>query len=123
MPRVLSKIMFVSLLMCFFAGCAQYDSKRGVDVLWQAEAVKTLEVGKTTRSQVLKLFGPPSQVISLDDESVLYYLFEYSKGEGLVLIVYNRIQVDTHYDRAIFFFDDNDVLTDLATHIQARDEA
>jgi outer membrane protein assembly factor BamE (lipoprotein component of BamABCDE complex) len=123
MPRVLSKIVFVTLLLGFLAGCAQYDSKRGVDVVWQAEAVKTLEVGKTTRSQVLKLFGPPSQVISLDDESVLYYLFEHSKGEGLVLIVYNRIQVDTQYDRAIFFFDDNDVLTDLATHIQARDEA
>ncbi len=66
MSRVLSKILFVTLLLGFFAGCAQYDSKRGVDVVWQAEAVETLEAGKTTRSQVLKLFGPPSQVISLD---------------------------------------------------------
>jgi outer membrane protein assembly factor BamE (lipoprotein component of BamABCDE complex) len=115
--------LFVSLFLGFLAGCAQYDSKRGVDVVWQAEAIEELESGKTTRAQVLKLFGPPSQVISLDDESVLYYLFEHSKGEGLVLIVYNRIQVDTQYDRAIFFFDDNDVLTDFATHIQSPDAA
>jgi hypothetical protein len=47
-------------------------------------------------------------------------LFEHSKGEGLVLIVYNRMKIDTQYDRAIFFFDDNDVLTESATHIQAQ---
>ena len=123
MSSVFTKILLATLLLGFLAGCAQYDSKRGVDVVWQADAVKELEAGKTTRAQVLKLFGPPSQVISLDDESVLYYLFEHSEGQGLILIVYNRVQVDTAYDRAIFFFDENDVLTDYATHIQAEDEA
>ncbi|MEH6571492.1 MAG: outer membrane protein assembly factor BamE [Halioglobus sp.] len=123
MSPVFSKVLLTTLFLGFLAGCAQYDSQRGVEVVWQAEAVKELEAGKTTRAQVLKLFGPPSQVISLEDESVLYYLFEHSEGEGLILIVYNRFQVDTQYDRAIFFFDDNDVLTDYATHIQDSDEA
>ena len=30
-------------------------------------------------------------------------------------------KVDTRYDRAVFFFDDNDVLSDYATHVRARD--
>lgn len=123
MSPVLSKVLFPTLILFFLAGCAEYESKRGVEVVWQADAVNELEAGKTTRAQVLKLLGPPSQVISLDDESVLYYLFEHSEGEGLILIVYNRFQVDTRYDRAIFFFDENDVLTDYATHIQTLDEA
>ena len=113
---VLAAISLISLLV----GCAQYDNRRGIEVVWQPETVSGLVEGKSTRRDVLKLLGPPSQVISLGDETVLYYLFEYSKGNGLILIVYNRFRVDTQYDRAIFFFDENDVLTESATHIQAR---
>jgi outer membrane protein assembly factor BamE (lipoprotein component of BamABCDE complex) len=106
------------LLLAVLAGCAQYENKRGVDVAWQPEALGELEKGVTTRQQVLELLGPPSQVISLQDETVLYYLFEQSVGEGLILIVYNTLSVDTQYDRAIFFFDEHDVLSDYASRIQ-----
>ena len=87
----------------------------------QAEAVAELVRGQTTRQGVLQLLGPPSQVIALDDETVLYYLFERSEGEGIVLVVYNRMQIDTRYDRAILFFDQNDLLSDFATRIQAEE--
>ena len=117
--KIITNMLFLGLL----AGCAQYENKRGVDVVWQPEAVKSLVKGESTRKDVLKLLGPPSQVIALDDETVLYYLFEHSKGTGLILIVYNTVAVDTQYDRAIFFFDENDVLTDSATHIQVQDGA
>ena len=107
-----------AILAAALAACAQYDDKRGVEVVWQADAVAGLETGKSTRNEVLQLLGPPSQVVSLGDETVLYYLFEQSKGEGLILIVYNTFKVNTTYDRAIFFFDEDDVLTDFATHVQ-----
>jgi hypothetical protein len=58
----------------------------------------------------------------MDGESALYYLFEHSDGEGIILIVYNRFRIDTRYDRAIFFFDENDVLTEYATHLYPADE-
>ena len=114
---------FLALLLCMLTSCAQYDNKRGVEVVWQPEAVSTLVAGKSTRKDVLNLLGPPSQVIALGDETVLYYLFEHSKGSGLILIVYNRVKVDTQYDRAIFFFDENDVLTESATRILDRDNS
>jgi outer membrane protein assembly factor BamE (lipoprotein component of BamABCDE complex) len=119
----IARILAVLLLLGIAGGCAQYDNKRGVEVEWQPEAVNALVRGKSTRADVLKLLGPPSQVISLDDETVLYYLFEYSKGDGLILIVYNKFKVDTQYDRAIFFFDENDVLTDSATRIQGQNNS
>ncbi len=120
-PAQILAVLF--LFSAFLSGCAQYDSKRGVAVVWQAQAVSQLVEGKSTRADVLDLLGPPSQVIALKDETVFYYLFEHSQGEGLVLIVYNRVNVDTRYDRAIFFFDDNDILTESATHIQAQEGA
>lgn len=114
---VLGTVLVVGVL----GGCAQYENKRGVDVTWQPAAMQDLVVGETTRKQVMTELGPPSQVISLDGETVLYYLYERSEGTGLILIVYNRFSVDTRYDRAVFFFDENDLLTEYASHIASDD--
>lgn len=115
------KRLTISIIACLFtavlAGCAQYENKRGVEVTWQDDVTKHLVPGQTSRKEVLRLLGPPSQVISLEEETVLYYLFERSKGSGVILLVYNRMEINTHYDRAILFFDANDVLTDYATKI------
>jgi outer membrane protein assembly factor BamE (lipoprotein component of BamABCDE complex) len=114
-----SRNFLLAALIFAVAGCAQYSDKRGVEVTWQGQALAQLEKGKTTRREVLTAFGPPSQVISLGDETVLYYLYEKSAGEGLILIVYNRFDVKTQYDRAVFFFDADDVLTEYSSQISA----
>ena len=106
-----------SLVLGLLAGCAQYENKRGVEVTWEPAVTDHFVRGESSRKDVLSKLGPPSQVISLEEETVLYYLFERSEGNGLILIVYNRMKIDTRYDRAIFFFDENDVLTDFATRI------
>jgi outer membrane protein assembly factor BamE (lipoprotein component of BamABCDE complex) len=111
------------LCLSLLAGCAQYENKRGVEVTWQEKVTGQLQPGQSTRKDVLALLGPPSQVISLEEETVLYYLFEKSKGNGLILIVYNRMQIDTHFDRAIFFFDDRDILTEYSTRIYDPNES
>lgn len=119
----LARSIPLALCLLLLHGCAQFESKRGVEVNWQSVVTEKLVIGKTTRPEVLKLLGPPSQVIALDNESVLYYLFERSEGEGLILIVYNRMRIDTRYDRAIFFFDENDVLTEFSTRLYPTDGA
>ncbi|MCB1701597.1 MAG: hypothetical protein H6985_15240 [Pseudomonadales bacterium] len=110
------------LLTVVLAGCAQYENKRGVEVTWQDSVTRHLVPGQTTRKDALAILGPPSQVIALEEETVLYYLYERSKGSGLILILYNRMKIDTHYDRAVLFFDENDVLTDFATRIDESAE-
>ena len=110
------------LLACIAtSGCAQYENRRGVEVAWDQAGVAQLERGKSTRRDVLDLLGPPSQVISLDGETALYYLFEHASGEGLVLLLYNRVNIDTRYDRAIFFFDDDELLTEFSTQVNDAD--
>jgi len=117
-------VLLISLALCMtlLGACAQFDSKRGVEVNWQTEVTDKLTKGESTRAYVLALLGPPSQVIALDGETALYYLFEQSKGDGLILIVYNRMRIDTRYDRAIFFFNEHDVLTEYSTRIYKSDE-
>jgi len=114
----MSKSFSAALLLAvavLVSGCAQYENKRGVLARWQDVSGHNLVAGQTTRQEVLDALGPPSQLIALGDETVFYYLFERSQGEGLVLIVYNQFEVDTRYDRAIFFFDANDRLTEYAS--------
>ncbi len=120
----MTKPLFAVLISAFLilaSGCAQYENKRGVLERWQDGGTQSFVPGETTRQQVLEALGPPSQVIALDDETVLYYLFERTAGDGLILIVYNQFKVDTRYDRAIFFFDGEDRLTDYASEFAAAD--
>jgi outer membrane protein assembly factor BamE (lipoprotein component of BamABCDE complex) len=110
------KFFVASILFAvFLAGCAQYENKRGVLDHWQERDAEAFVRGETSRQEVLKALGPPSQVVDLGDETILYYLYEHSAGDGLILVVYNRFKIDTRYDRAIFFFDSDDKLTDFAT--------
>jgi outer membrane protein assembly factor BamE (lipoprotein component of BamABCDE complex) len=118
MTHTLRRFLPVLLALAALAGCAQYDNSRGVEVTWQTATLDDLRRGETTRAQVLDRLGPPSQVIALGDETVLYYLNEQADGRGLLLVVYNRFDVETRYDRAIFFFDENDTLTDYSTWIR-----
>ncbi len=116
-----SRVLLLALGSLVLSGCVQFSNQRGIEVAWQDEVVARLEKGRSTRGDVLALLGPPSQVIALEDETVLYYLFEDAEGDGLLLLVYNNIEIKTHYDRAIFFFDENDLLSDYATKVRARD--
>jgi outer membrane protein assembly factor BamE (lipoprotein component of BamABCDE complex) len=115
-------LLVIILCGSLVTGCVRFKSKRGVEVAWQGQVVEELKRGSSTRRDVLDILGPPSQVISLDEETVLYYLFEKAEGEGVILIVYNTIKIDTRYDRAIFFFDENDVLTDFSTRVHTHEE-
>ena len=111
-------VLFTALTL---GGCVQFKARRGIEVAWQDQVVSGLTRGESTRADVLALLGPPSQVIALRDETVLYYLFEKAEGDGVILIVYNSIDIGTRYDRAIFFFDENDVLSDYSTKIHSHD--
>lgn len=120
------------LLSCFrslvvltalsLTACAQYGSERGVEVNWDQAALDGFQQGVTTRSEVMAELGPPSQLLSLGDETVLYYLNESSQGQGLILLVYNRFDMSARYDRAVFIFDENDLLSDYSGWVVPADE-
>lgn len=111
----------LALVFALASGCARYASQRGVDVTWDATTLASFERGVTTRGDVMAALGPPSQLVNLGDESVLYYLNEAAQGEGLILLVYNRFDVLTRYDRAVFIFDEDDRLSDFSGYITPAD--
>ena len=108
--RIAAILVALAALMLAATGCVKIDEERGVDNKWRDNPAGFVN-GKTTKAEVLRLLGPPSQVIALKDEVVFYYVREQLKGRQTILILYNTVEEKTIYDRAIFFFNRRGILT------------
>lgn len=106
--------MIIVSLALLITGCTSYGSVDGVSNLWREVPVDQFQKGVTKQSDVLELLGPPSQLINLHDQTVFYYLTQLSSGQGKIFIVWNQVSVENQYDRAIFFFDTEGVLQEVA---------
>ena len=106
--------LFALLLGFTLSGCANYGAVDGVDNLWREVPIDEFEKGVTTQAEVLELLGPPSQLISLQEQTVFYYLTEEMSGHGKIFIVWNQASAKSQYDRAIFFFNMDGVLQEFA---------
>lgn len=107
------KVIIVSLAL-LITGCTSYGSIDGVSNLWREVPVDQFQKGVTKQSDVLELLGPPSQLINLHDQTVFYYLTQLSSGQGKIFTVWNQVSIENQYDRAIFFFDTEGVLQEVA---------
>jgi hypothetical protein len=86
-----------------------------------AEAVAALEPGVTTARDAVALLGAPVEVVQLGRRSAYRYEFEMSKQAALFLVVIALRGNDTRADRAWLFFDEDDVLTHVATTFESDD--
>jgi len=100
-------------------GCSSDKGYSGVDNVWRSTNPPAWKVGITTETDVIDALGPPSQLISLEKETVYYYLREERKSFGVFLLVYNWKNQTLAYDRAIFFFDQQGKLTKQSYSLEA----
>jgi len=105
-------VLLCVVLIWMLAGCGITRQTQGVMNKWRDESLPPFEKGQTTQSEVIAQLGPPSQVIALNDGVVYYYMRELVISKGMYLIVYNWVRKQVSYDRAIFFFNSEGILTD-----------
>jgi hypothetical protein len=110
----LSASLAALLVLPGLAGCVSKRSEMGVENKWRGPSSPVFEKGRSTQAEVMRSLGPPSQVIALHDQTLFYYLREQSRTKSFYLIVYNQTRQQIAYDRAIFFFNKQGVLTDFA---------
>jgi hypothetical protein len=67
--------------------------------------------GKTTASEVTKLFGAPSEIVELSNGNAYVYERSVDKVTGLWLVVLTFGNYDTQYDRIVFFINNDDVVS------------
>ena len=104
-------VVVLALFLPSFTGCMSKRGEMGVRNYWRDPSLPAFEKGRTTETDVMAALGPPSQVIALRDQTLFYYLREESRTSSMFLIVYNQTRQQISYDRAIFFFDTNSLLT------------
>jgi len=114
----LALLAFVAQVLLLGA-CVKYQSLDGVENTWREIPADRIQVGATTQADILDWLGPPSQIIALGEQRVFYYLSQKQSGQAKVLIIWNDAAEQTRYDRAVFFFDPEGVLTEYSI----RDEA
>ena len=103
-------ILPLFILIFLFSGCASWESDKGVETSWRQVEPGKWKPGVTTDKTVIEALGPPSQIITLGDQSVYYYLHEKNRGKGYIFILWNQTKQSVEYDRAVFFFDKKGVL-------------
>ncbi len=113
-PIITVRAVFSFVLLLTLAGCVSKRSEMGVQNEWRDAATPTFEKGRSTQTEVMHALGPPSQVIGLQDQTLFYYLREQSNTKSVFLILYNQTRQEITYDRAIFFFNKQSVLTDFS---------
>ena len=113
-PSFLATALGTLLLLPGLAGCVSKNSEMGVENDWRGQSPPVFEKGRSTQSEVMGRLGPPSQVIALQNQTLFYYLLEQSRTKAFYLVIYNQTRQRITYDRAIFFFNKQGVLSDFA---------
>jgi hypothetical protein len=103
------------------------------------QKIATIQRGVTTKAQILEQFGPPQEIDTrelvaigggIDDvlsgrgskpevESLVgarYFRYSYSRanGFGIILLLFNYLDFDQKNDSLVIFFDNKDVVQDVA---------
>jgi hypothetical protein len=104
--------------MISLSGCAVIG--RGKDYRsFDEQGLAQIEPGQTTAMEVTKIFGAPSQIVKLTNGNAYIYNRSLSKATGLWLILVTFVNYDTQYDRMVFFFNPNDVVTHYGSSFKA----
>jgi len=114
------KLIAAAVALLVLNGC--YFSRKKDDRPWPMDVVSKIEVGKTTKAEVLKLLGPPKQIIRLLESEAYMYIASVEKSSGLVLVVLNLSRSDRQYDAVTVIINRQDVVTAVGSRFSA-DEA
>jgi len=107
------------LLVLTLAAPGCFLSRRTTNEPLVPERIAQLVPGTTTARQAVELLGAPTEVVQLARRSAYRYDHTATKETGVFLLVLGLYNSDTRADRAWLFFDENEVLSHVATDLRA----
>jgi len=108
--RQLRIAMLVMVILSMGSGCAVIG--RGKDFRpIEEKTLAKVTPGKTTAADVMRLFGPPSQIVKLTNGNAYIYNRSLSKATGLWFVLVTFANYDTQHDRIVFFLNNQDLVT------------
>jgi len=115
----MKKILLILPLLLLSTGC--YFQKNKDDSYWRPEVVAKIEVGTTTKAQVLELLGPPRKIIKLHDSEAFVFEHVIEKRTGLFAIILITQRIDKQRDAVTVIIDRKGVVTAVGSRFQAEE--
>lgn len=114
-----SSLLLSLLLVPLCSAClfSRVDSNEPIS----EAAVESLQPGVHTATDVLRLLGGPTQVVQLGRGSAYGYDHRTEKQAALLLLIFGIRGVDERSDRVWAFFDENNLLVNIGSSLQAGD--
>lgn len=92
----MKRALLVTAPLILATGCYFSKNKEGIGL--DPAVVARIEVGKTTKAELLEILGPPTQIIRLLDSEAYVYRHSIQKNTGTILILLNMVRSDQQFD-------------------------
>ena len=118
-------VLLVVMAVSVSPGC--FLSRAKVESPIAAESVDKVIVGRSTKADVVRLLGAPTDIIfsNREHDPLRVFAYEYAytvtKTAGLTLIVVTLINTDTKRDHLLVFFDDHGVVSAIGRSLKAEE--
>jgi hypothetical protein len=109
------------LLFLLLLTPACFVARRTTNEPLRAEKIARLVPGHTTSKETVEILGAPTEVVQLAKRSAYRYDHTATKDTGVFLLIVGFFNSDTRADRAWVFFDENGVLTHVASELHASE--
>ena len=113
------RMTILLLVVSVAAGCAVIGRGRDFRPI-EENTLSQVTPGKTTATDVVRLFGPPSQIVKLSNGNAYVYDRSLSKATGLWFVIVTFANYETQYDRIVFFINNSDILTHYGSSFKSN---
>ena len=113
------RMTILLLVVSIAAGCAVIGRGRDFRPI-EENTLSQVTPGKTTATDVVRLFGPPSQIVKLSNGNAYVYDRSLSKATGLWFVIVTFANYETQYDRIVFFINNSDIVTHYGSSFKSN---
>ena len=117
--KVFLRMTILLLVVSIAAGCAVIGRGRDFRPI-EENTLSQVTPGKTTATDVVRLFGPPSQIVKLSNGNAYVYDRSLSKATGLWFVIVTFANYETQYDRIVFFINNSDIVTHYGSSFKSN---
>ena len=86
----------------------------------EASAISLLQPNHSSAQDVADLLGAPNQVVELGNKSAWLYEAQKERRAGVFLLIFSTFGQDKQFDRCWVFFDENGLLTHIASSLESN---
>ncbi|MHC4942530.1 MAG: outer membrane protein assembly factor BamE domain-containing protein [Planctomycetota bacterium] len=122
MKRLTPLLVFILLIApgCFFS---RSKSEAAIDPV----KVGQIRVGESTKEDVLRILGAPTDIIFSNRQHDPLHVFAYeytytvNKSTGFTIILVTFLNSDRKRDHVVIFFDEEGIVSAIGTRFEAED--